>query len=49
MSDAPATRSDWENDRIAAPTPIPAATRVWTREEMNLIRCGLLPESMDDK
>ena len=49
MSDTPATRSDSKNERIVVPTPIPAPTRVWTGEEMDAIRRGRLPGSMDDK
>ena len=49
MTDRLTTRSDWKHEPIVLPTPIPAPTRVWTREEMDVIRRGLLPASMDDE
>ena len=43
MSDSNAIQSDWKNEAIVAPT------RVWTRDEMEVTRRGLLPGSMDEK
>ncbi len=40
---------DWKNEPITAPVPLPAPDRVWTREEMDSIRLGHQPVSMDEK
>lgn len=43
------TSTQWKNEPLIAPVPIPAPTRIWTEDEMPHIRFGLLPVSMDDK
>lgn len=43
------TRSQWKNESLIDPVPIPAPARIWTDDEMAHIRFGLLPVSMDDK
>ena len=44
-----ARRSSWEIERLAVPQPIPAPARVWTDDEMGVIRRGYVPWIMDEK
>ena len=49
MNDRIAQRSDWNNEPLKDPQPIPAPTRLWTDEEMERIRRGYIPQIMDEK
>lgn len=42
-------RGDWKHEPASEPVPIPAPDRIWSDDEMDRIRLGLLAESMDDK
>jgi len=49
MNDRVAQRSDWNNEPLKDPQPIPAPARIWTDEEMEHIRKGYIPHIMDEK
>ena len=44
-----ARRSSWEIEPLTVPQPIPAPARVWTDDEMDVIRRGYVPWIMDEK
>ena len=49
MNDRVAQRSDWNNEPLKDPQPIPAPARIWTAEEMEHIRRGYIPHMMEEK
>ena len=44
-----ARRSSWKAEPLTVPQPIPAPARVWTDDEMGVIRRGYVPHIMDEK
>ena len=44
-----ARRSSWKAEPLTVPQPIPAPARVWTGDEMGVIRRGYVPHIMDEK
>ena len=44
-----ARRSSWKAEPLTIPQPIPAPSRVWTDDEMGVIRRGYVPHIMDEK
>ena len=44
-----ARRSSWKAEPLTIPQSIPAPSRVWTDDEMGVIRCGYVPHIMDEK
>ena len=44
-----ARRSSWKAEPLTIPQPIPAPSRVWTDDEMAVIRRGCVPHIMDEK
>ena len=44
-----ARRSSWKAEPLTVPEPIPPPARVWTDDEMGVIRRGYVPHIMDEK
>ena len=44
-----ARRSSWKTEPLTIPQLIPAPARVWTGDEMGVIRRGYVPHIMDEK
>ena len=49
MNDRIAQRGDWDNEPVKMPQPIPPPVRIWSSEEMALIRRGYIPHMMEEK
>ena len=44
-----ARRSSWKAEPLTVPEPIPPPARVWTDDEMDVIKRGYVPHIMDEK
>jgi len=49
MATKPATRSDWNTEEMPIQKATLAVERLFSREEMTLLKQGVVPEAMEDK